>query len=111
MGACSSGGSSIANGSDMTRLPIPDATTSITPADLRIGPMDSLDISVFGVSDLDGTYQVDFEGLLKMPLIGEVPAVGKTAGELSVILERLHTFVVLTSVRFTTMSPSVRREA
>ncbi|MEM9571905.1 MAG: polysaccharide biosynthesis/export family protein [Pseudomonadota bacterium] len=72
----------------MTRLPIPDATTSITPADLRIGPMDSLDISVFGVSDLDGTYQVDFEGLLKMPLIGEVPAVGKTAGELSVILEQ-----------------------
>lgn len=87
--ACASGGSSIPTGGESsTRLPIPDATTSITPADLRIGPMDSLEISVFGVTDLDGTYQVDFEGLLKMPLIGEISAVGKTAGELSIELEQ-----------------------
>lgn len=68
-------------------LPIPDATTSITPGDLRIGPMDSLRIDVFGVSDLNGLYQVDFEGRLKLPLIGEVPAIGKTAVELSTDLE------------------------
>lgn len=87
--ACTSGGSSTATAGDAsTRLPIPDVTSSITPADLRIGPMDSLEISVFSVADLDGTYQVDFEGLLKMPLIGEISAAGKTAGELSIELEQ-----------------------
>lgn len=70
-----------------TDLPIPDATVSISPADLRIGPMDTIQVEVFGVSDLDGSYQVDFEGKLKLPLIGVVPAVGKTAGELAFELQ------------------------
>ena len=68
-------------------LPIPDATVSISPADLRIGPMDALQVEVFGVPDLDGTYQVDFQGQVKLPLIGAVPAVGKTAGELAYELQ------------------------
>ena len=50
--------------------------------------MDTLEIQVFGVDDLNGVYQVDFEGILKMPLIGEVPAVGKTSVELSYELEQ-----------------------
>lgn len=68
-------------------LPIPDATISVSPGDLRVAPMDTLQIQVFGVSDLDGAYQVDFEGRLKLPLIGEVPVVGKTAGEIAFLLE------------------------
>lgn len=68
-------------------LPIPDATVSVSPADLRIGPMDTVQVEVFGVPELDGTYQVDFAGRVKLPLIGEVPAVGKTAGELATDLQ------------------------
>lgn len=69
-------------------LPIPDATTSITAGDLRIGAMDELVIDFFGVSDLNGTYQVDFQGKLKLPLIGDVNAVGMTATELAIELEQ-----------------------
>ncbi|MEO1660387.1 MAG: polysaccharide biosynthesis/export family protein [Pseudomonadota bacterium] len=68
-------------------LAIPDSTTSITAGDLRIGPMDMLDISVFGVDELDGTFQVDFTGNIKLPLIGEVKAVGLSSSELAAVLE------------------------
>ena len=49
--------------------------------------MDMLEISVFGVDDLDGTFQVDFTGNIKLPLIGEVRAVGLNASELAAVLE------------------------
>ena len=68
-------------------LAIPDSTTSITAGDLRIGPMDMLEISVFGVDELDGTFQVDFTGNIKLPLIGEVKAVGLNSSELAAVLE------------------------
>jgi len=68
-------------------LPIPDSTISISPADLRIGPMDRIQVEVFGVPDLNGVYQVDFTGDIKVPLIGTVPTVGKTAGELAFELQ------------------------
>jgi polysaccharide export outer membrane protein len=50
--------------------------------------MDLLDISVFGAPDLDNSYQVDFEGKLKLPLIGTIPAAGFTASQLATNLER-----------------------
>ncbi len=68
-------------------LQVPDTTSRIQSGDLRIGPMDLLDISVFGVPDLDNTYQVDFEGRLKLPLVGTVKASGFTASELASDLE------------------------
>lgn len=69
-------------------LAIPDTTTSITAGDLRIAPMDLLDIRVFGVSELEGTYQVAFTGEIKLPLIGEVEVVGLSPSELALRLER-----------------------
>lgn len=68
-------------------LAIPDATTSITLGDSRIGPMDTLQIEVFGVEELDGIYQVDFEGKLSVPLIQPQNVAGLTAGQLAVLLE------------------------
>ena len=50
--------------------------------------MDMLRVKVFGVSELDGNYQVDHLGRMKMPLIGEVEAKGYTALQLAGILER-----------------------
>ena len=54
-----------------------------TPANdaYRIGPLDVLDISVFQVPDLTKTVQVDETGTVNLPLVGEVPAAGKTAQE------------------------------
>jgi polysaccharide biosynthesis/export protein len=48
----------------------------------RIGPADVLDISVFNVPELSKTVQVADTGTVNFPLVGEVPAAGKTAQQL-----------------------------
>ena len=68
-------------------LSLPDTTLPIQSKDARIGPLDLIDISVFGAPDLDNSYQVDIEGKLKLPLIGTVQAAGYTASELAADLE------------------------
>jgi len=81
--------SSVGDG-DFETLSIPDATSSVAVGDLRISQMDTLEVIVFGVEDLNGTYQVDFEGDVRLPLIGKVPAIGRTPGELSSQIEDLY---------------------
>lgn len=71
-------------------LPIPDITTSVSRGDLRIGAMDLIQVDVFGVETLNGTYQVSFDGKIKLPLLGEVIAIGKSPAELSDELESLY---------------------
>ncbi|MEM7329346.1 MAG: polysaccharide biosynthesis/export family protein [Pseudomonadota bacterium] len=71
-------------------LPIPDTTTSVSMGDLRIGALDLVQIEVFGVDSLNGTYQVSFDGTMKLPLIGEVDVIGQTPSELSYELEKLY---------------------
>jgi polysaccharide biosynthesis/export protein len=48
----------------------------------KIGPLDTLDISVFEVPDLTKTVQVADTGTINLPLVGEIPAAGKTAQQL-----------------------------
>jgi len=47
----------------------------------KIGPQDVLDISVFKVPELSKSVQVADSGTINLPLVGEVPAAGKTAQE------------------------------
>jgi len=47
-----------------------------------IGPADVLDISVFKVPELSQTLEVAVTGTINFPLIGDVPAAGKTAQQL-----------------------------
>ncbi len=84
------GCASSTSGADFRDLSIPDTTTSVTKGDLRIGAMDLVQVEVFDVDSLGGTYQVDFTGRMKLPLIGEVDAVGKTPSELSFELEQMY---------------------
>ena len=63
-------------------------TQQIVFEDLLIAPADMLEISVFGVPELDGRYQVDYLGRIKVPLIGDVNAMGLSTYELSGILEK-----------------------
>jgi polysaccharide export outer membrane protein len=51
--------------------------------DYRIGVQDVLDVVVFQVEDLSRTVRVDGDGTILLPLIGEVPARGRTTKELS----------------------------
>ena len=69
-------------------LALPDATTLRAAGELRVAPLDVLDIRVFGVPELNGAYQVDPQGDLRMPLIGIVQANGFTTFELAQELER-----------------------
>jgi polysaccharide export outer membrane protein len=48
----------------------------------KIGPLDVLDISVFKVPDLSKSVQVADTGTVNLPLVGEIPAAGKSAQEL-----------------------------
>ena len=48
----------------------------------KIGPLDVLDVSVYQVADLQKTVQVGDDGTINFPLVGDVPAVGRTAREL-----------------------------
>jgi polysaccharide export outer membrane protein len=67
-----------------TSLPPPDrAGTTIIEAEYRIGPLDKLQVSVFQVPELTGETVVDASGFISLPLIGQVNAAGRSAGELS----------------------------
>jgi len=73
---------------DSTALPPPnraDLTAADRPA--LIGPLDTIQVSVFNVPDLDREMQVDASGRIAMPLAGTVDARGKTAEELSRTIE------------------------
>src|SRR5690606_428935 len=52
-----------------------------------IGPLDTIEVNVFGVSELSREMQVDGSGRIAMPLIGTLDAGGKTAGELAADIE------------------------
>jgi polysaccharide export outer membrane protein len=48
----------------------------------RVGPRDILDVSVFDVPELSATVLVSDNGTIQLPLLGEIPAAGKTPQEL-----------------------------
>jgi polysaccharide export outer membrane protein len=86
LAACgSSGGARSADGTTAT-LPAPD-TTSASGAykganDYRIGAQDLLNISVFGVQELNRDVRVNSNGQISLPLIGTVMAGGQTIPDL-----------------------------
>lgn len=58
-------------------------------ADYRIGPLDTLDVTVFQEPELSAkALQVDASGQIALPLVGSVEAKGKTASELSTEIEK-----------------------
>jgi polysaccharide export outer membrane protein len=61
---------------------------AVSPESQKIGVSDRITVAVFQVPDLSGEFQVDAAGNISMPLIGSVPAQGKTAGELATLLEQ-----------------------
>ena len=71
---------------DPVRLPLSAGTLTSggTPgnAGYKIGPADVLDISVFKVPELARTVLVDDVGTINLPLLGDVPAAGRTTREL-----------------------------
>ena len=58
------------------------AAPVVGSTDYRVGPLDVLDIEVFGVPDLTKSVRVSEDGEVSVPLIGRVPARGLTVSEL-----------------------------
>jgi polysaccharide export outer membrane protein len=63
------------------------ADTMTDRAEYRIGPLDKLTVTVFGIDELETTAQVDSGGMFAMPLIGQVRALGETPNSFARILE------------------------
>lgn len=83
-------------------------STSIVRPDYVIGPDDTIAIDVFGVPALSGTVAVDSEGQVLLPLLGEVPAAGRSVGQLS---KQLATAYGSTYVRDPKVTVSVKESA
>ncbi|WP_228242510.1 polysaccharide biosynthesis/export family protein [Porphyrobacter sp. GA68] len=66
-----------------TQLPAPIRGDLVAEDRLAlIGPLDTIQVIVFGVPELSRELQVDASGRIAMPLIGTIDAGGKTAAEL-----------------------------
>jgi polysaccharide export outer membrane protein len=52
------------------------------PVDYRVGPRDQLEVTVFGHSDLSGSYTVSADGSISFPLIGDVSVGGRTTRDI-----------------------------
>jgi len=57
--------------------------------DYRVGPKDLLEISVFGLDELNKTVRISEEGKITLPLLGEIEVEGLTKTELEKKLSQL----------------------
>lgn len=63
-------------------------------SEFRLGPDDVIEVSVYQDKELDRTVPVRPDGKISLPLIGEMPASGKTAPDLQKeIAQRLMQFI------------------
>ena len=75
---------SISHLEDLSAVPAPDALTMFERVrPYRIGPLDLLSYTVFGVDGLNGQLQVDSGGKISIPLAGSLTVAGKTPEEVS----------------------------
>lgn len=87
LAACASRSEPLASGVSRS---LPDYAQQPVPVDetYAIGPIDLLKISVFQVPELSfDAIRVDAAGNLQYPLIGSIPAVGRTPAQLSADIE------------------------
>ena len=71
-------------------IPAANASANTAIADYRIGPLDTVDVTVYQEPDLSAkALQVDAAGQIARPLVGTVQATGKTPAELSRELETI----------------------
>ncbi len=87
LGACADDniGPNLRTGADAYAT-IPAPTGAPRVQDYRIGPLDTVDITVFQEADLSRSAVVDASGIISMPLIGRIQAAGSTTTELADVL-------------------------
>ena len=75
------------------------AVTSPSAASYRVGPQDTLEVSVLQIPDMTRTVLVAENGLISLPLIGNVAAGGKTTEQLKAEIAGLYGRTYLQSPR------------
>jgi polysaccharide export outer membrane protein len=68
----------------------PTPSNPAVPDNYILGPGDQIEVNVFGEPDLTRTVTIKPDGIIALPLINQVAAVGKTAMQLEVELTRLY---------------------
>lgn len=68
-------------------LAVPSKADDRSPDDYKLGADDVIRVQVWGKPELGGSYTVDPNGDVVLPLIGRVTASGQTAGELGAVLK------------------------
>jgi len=86
VGCASAPGPSVGVQGAQSANPVAQTEPSLPPA-YRLGSGDQLRIIVFGEEELSGEFFLDGSGTVSLPLIGEVPATGKTLQEFRSELE------------------------
>jgi protein involved in polysaccharide export with SLBB domain len=56
-------------------------------SDYKLGPTDKVRVTVYGEEDLSGEFQIDSEGFVRLPLIGQVHAAGQSVFQLEALVE------------------------
>ena len=90
LGGCGAGGRGGSVPYEPANFGAPDVeAVAVPPSQQRLAPLDKIRVTVFQVADLSGEFQVDAAGNIQFPLIGTVPAQGKTPIELKNEITRL----------------------
>lgn len=85
-------GMQVAQLSDLPKPAPSDRMTANEP--YLLGPLDRIDIDVYGIPEMKRTVTVDANGTFAFPLAGEVQASGLTPGQISnALAARLSTYV------------------
>lgn len=70
---------------------LPPPTRQDSASQLRpyiLGPADRLSVEVYGITELTRSVQIDGNGRISLPLVGDMVAAGKTPAELSAEITR-----------------------
>lgn len=70
------------------RQPPVEVFRALPTAPYTLGPGDRLRVIVFSQDNLSNIYSVDAQGRIAMPLIGVIPATGKTTQDLARLIEQ-----------------------
>lgn len=71
--------SACADGGGLGSVPMENRIGASDLRTYRVGVGDKVRITVFGEADLSGTFEVNAQGNIALPLVGEVPAAGRDA--------------------------------
>jgi polysaccharide export outer membrane protein len=95
-------------------VPQGDSGAEEAKPEYRIGSEDILAVQVWGNAELNGQVEVDESGMVKLPVVGEVPVAGRTTDELSETLTARYrlfdptiTEVIVTVAQYNAFSVSI----